>query len=271
MPIIEENCNEVRRVGLGVLGLGHALILLGKKYGSNAGLETIDQIFDFIKVESYQASIDLAREKGSFEVFNKKMLLSGFCKTLPEHIRTQIAEYGIRNCATMTIAPTGTTSIIAGTSSGIEPLFAPAYERRYYDADPESNKNILKMEIVVDPLFREMYDQGVTEEQQAAFVSSHELSVEDHMKVQMVCQKHVDNAISKTVNIPEDYPVEDYAELLLEYAPHLKGVTVYRSGSRGDEPLTPLSSAEAIKAIEAEVKTIIGTAETDCSTGLCSI
>ena len=171
----------------------------------------------------------------------------------------------------MTIAPTGTTSILAGTSSGIEPLFAPAYRRRYYTNDEGSNERVLNEEIVIDPLFSKMVDDGMSKAQQKAFVSSHELNVEAHMKVQEVCQKHIDNSISKTINIPNDYPIEDYGKLMLKYGPKLKGMTVYRSGSRGNEPLSPMSVKEALTHMKQKEEYTEGTIDSDCPSGVCEI
>ena len=268
---IEDNCLKVRRIGLGIMGLGHALILLGKRYGSSEGLKTIDKIMKFIKERAYEASTFLAVERGAFEVYSDEFLRTGFVKTLPARIKDNIKEHGIRNCAILTIAPTGTTSILAGTSSGVEPLFAPAYKRRYYSNNSTGNERVLEEEVVVDPLFRQMVEEGMTEAQKKAFASAHELSVEAHMKVQEVCQKHIDNSISKTINIPNDYPIEDYGALMLKYGPKLKGMTVYRSGSRGNEPLSPMSVEEALAHMDSEHEVIEGTAQSDCPSGVCEI
>ena len=197
----------------------------------------------------------------------KSFLQSGFCKTLNKGTRAKIREYGMRNCAVLTIAPTGTTSIVAGTSSGIEPVFAAGYKRRYYANSEDSNERVLKEEVVIDPLFESLYQQGIDV---SAFVSAHEISVEDHLKIQVSVQKHIDNAVSKTINIPNDYDIDKYSELLLKYAPQLKGTTVYRSGSRGNEPLVPLSATEAVEYIEAN-DLIIGTAQSDCPSGVCEL
>ncbi len=265
---IETNCREVRRIGLGIMGLGHSLIKLGLKYNSSEGRRKVEQLFNFLKKKSYEASTYLAVERGSFACFDAdKFLQSGFCKTLTKGIRAKIREYGMRNCAVLTIAPTGTTSIVAGTSSGIEPVFAAGYKRRYYADSEDSNERILKEEVVIDPLFEQLYQGGVDV---SAFVSAHEISVEDHLKIQVSVQKHIDNAVSKTINIPNDYDIDKYSDLLLKYAPQLKGTTVYRSGSRGNEPLVPLSAKEAVEYIESN-NLIIGTAQSDCPSGICEI
>jgi ribonucleoside-diphosphate reductase alpha chain len=265
---IEHNCQEVRRVGLGIMGLGHALIKLGLKYNNVEGRKKVDKIFNFIKKRAYEASTYLAAEKGPFPAFDAdKFLDSGFCKTLTKGTRAKIKEYGIRNCAILTIAPTGTTSIMASTSSGIEPVFSAGYKRRYYASEDNSNERVIKEEIVIDPLFKELYEQNYD---LSAFVSAHEIDVEDHLRMQNVVQKHIDNAVSKTINLPNDYPVEKYGNLLLKYGPKLKGTTVYRSGSRGNEPLVPLEIEEAIKYLK-EQEIIIATAQSDCPSGICEI
>lgn len=167
----------------------------------------------------------------------------------------------------MTIAPTGTTSIMAATSSGIEPVFSAGYKRRYYASEDDSNERVIKEEIVIDPLFKDLYEQNYD---LSAFVSAHEIDVEDHLRMQSVVQKHIDNAVSKTINLPNDYPVGKYGSLLLKYGPKLKGTTVYRSGSRGNEPLVPLEIEEAISYLKSQ-EVEIGAAQSDCPSGICEI
>jgi ribonucleoside-diphosphate reductase alpha chain len=249
------------------MGLGHALVKMGYKYGSEEGNAQVDKIMKFIKERSYEASTFLAVERGSFEAYNENFLNSGFVKTLPRRIKQNIREHGVRNCALLTIAPTGTTSMVMGTSSGIEPIFAPGYIRRYYDSDNKSNDRILKEEIVVDPLFKELYESGADMD---SFVATKDLSVRNHMEVQAICQKHIDNSISKTINIPNDYDINDYGDLMLEFGPQLKGMTVYRQGSRGNEPLSPVTVEQAIEYLENE-QAIEGSAATDCPSGICEL
>lgn len=265
---IEKNCQTVRRIGLGIMGLGHALIKLGVRYDNADGRKKVEQIFNFMKKRAYEASTYLAAEKGSFPAFEAdKFLDSGFCKTLTKGTRAKIKEYGIRNCAILTIAPTGTTSIMAATSSGIEPVFSPGYKRRYYANKEGSNDRVIEEEIVIDPLFQQLYEDGYD---LSAFVSAHEIDVEDHLRMQSIVQKHIDNAVSKTINLPNDYPVEKYGSLLQKYGPKLKGTTVYRSGSRGNEPLVPLSVEEAVEHLQNS-GVIIGAAQSDCPSGICDI
>ena len=178
----------------------------------------------------------------------------------------------MRNCAVLTIAPTGTTSILAGTSSGIEPIFAPGYRRIYYRDAEDSNDRVLQQEVVIDPLFEQLWRaSGDMEELASVFVGAMDIDVESHLRMQAICQKHIDNAVSKTINVPTDYPVETFSEMMLKYGPQLKGTTVYRSGSRGNEPLSPMTAQEAIDYLENEQDALIGAAMSDCPSGTCEI
>jgi ribonucleoside-diphosphate reductase alpha chain len=264
---IEMNCQKVRRIGLGIMGLGHALVKMGYKYGSEEGNAQVDKMMKFIKERAYEASTFLAVERGPFEAYTEDFLTSGFVKTLPRRIKQNIREHGVRNCALLTIAPTGTTSMVMGTSSGIEPIFAPGYIRRYYDSDNKSNDRILKEEMVIDPLFKELYESGAD---MSSFIATSDLSVRNHMEVQAICQKHIDNSISKTINIPNEYDISDYGDLMLEFGPQLKGITVYRQGSRGNEPLTPITVEQAIESLKSE-EAIEGAAANDCPSGICEL
>ena len=264
---IEINCQKVRRIGLGIMGLGHALVKMGYTYGSEEGNAQVDKMMKFIKERAYEASTFLAVERGPFEAYTEDFLNSGFVKTLPRRIKQNIREHGVRNCALLTIAPTGTTSMVMGTSSGIEPIFAPGYIRRYYDSDNKSNDRILKEEMVIDPLFKELYESGAD---MSSFIATSDLSVRNHMEVQAICQKHIDNSISKTINIPNEYDISDYGDLMLEFGPQLKGITVYRQGSRGNEPLTPITVEQAIESLKSD-EAVEGAAATDCPSGVCEL
>ncbi len=261
LPEIEAKCAQLRRIGLGVLGLHHMLIELGMKYNSAKGLEFVDKLFKFLKNESYEASIDLAVEKGPFPGFKlPEYLRSAFVKTLKPSIRERIREHGIRNCALNTIAPTGTISMICEVSSGIEPIFAMAYERRYRKGEE------IAMEIVADPLFKKYVAEGRSTKN---FQNSYDLSIRDHLEMQRTCQKHVDNAVSKTINLPPGTSEEELSDLYMEFLPELKGVTVYPIGSREDQPLTPLPQE---KAEELVFEAILQAGGNDaCKTGACDM
>jgi hypothetical protein len=163
-----------------------------------------------------------------------------------------------------------TVSILSGNcSSGIEPMFAPAYERRYWVGDKRNT------ELVLHPLFKQFMDDGKDVEH---FVGSRELTVRQHMEVQKTIQNHVDNAVSKTINMPEDYPIEDMKEIWLEYLPYLKGTTFYRENTRGfvmedgtiqEPPLVALSLEEAKRRYSKD--SITGKDDDDCPSGVCSI
>lgn len=230
LPEIAENCVEVRRIGLGVMGLHSMLMELGMKYDGTSTFNFVDRLFRFIKEEAYKASIELAIEKGAFPAYDERFLDGSFVKTLPEDIRGQIREHGIRNCALLTIAPTGTTSMIPDVSSGIEPIPAAVYWRtRFVNTDDGSRSR--EVNLVV----RDEYNRFRDVVQGAA-----DIPVWAHFEMQKTVQKHIDNAVSKTINLPEDFQVDDLADLWLKYLPYMKGSTFYRWGSREFEPISPV-------------------------------
>lgn len=261
LPEIKEMATNIRQIGLGVMGLHDMLLLLGLKYTSDAGLEMINKVMNFIKNAAYEASIELAKEKGAFPKFEPESYIkSGFIKTLKPSLRSKIQEFGIRNCALLTIAPTGTTSLVCGVTSGIEPMFAPAYVRKFQDGDK------LKSEVVIHPLFKKAVEEGKSVKH---FQGTQDLKIKDHFEVQRICQKHLDAACSKTISIPQDTTEEELSDLFMEYLPELKGTTIYREGSRKDQPLTPLSLDEALKHV-AKAK-VEATAKDGCKNGTCDI
>ncbi len=260
---IKETCSNIRRIGLGIMGLHDMLLTLGMKYNSDKAIETVDHLMNFIKNKAYEASIALAQEKGPFPKFDADLFLkSGFAKTLKASTRSKIKEFGIRNCAILTIAPTGTTSMVSNVTSGIEPMFAPAYRRKYRDGDA------LKEEIVVHPLLKEFILAGKDVKH---FQGAYNLKMKDHFEMQRTCQKHLDNACSKTINVPQGTSAEELSDLYMEYFPELKGVTVYPEGSREDQPLTPMTLKEAIAIIQAEAPTLEETQSGRCKSGVCEI
>jgi ribonucleoside-diphosphate reductase alpha chain len=261
LPAIAEKCAELRRIGLGITGLHHMLLELGLKYNSSKGLEFVDKLMKFIKNCSYEASVDLAIEKGSFPAFQtEKFLKSAFVKTLKPSLRERIRVNGIRNCALNTIAPTGTISIVSGVSSGIEPIFAPAYERRYRKGEDHA------VETVVDPMFQRFVAEGRSTKH---FQGAHDLKMRDHFEMQRTCQLHIDNAVSKTINVPHGTSVEELSELYMEFLPDLKGVTVYPDGSRENQPLTPISIERAEEIAFGALSAIAGA--DGCRSGVCDI
>lgn len=269
---MKKKSHNLRRIGLGTTGLADMLALLGFRYGSEEGNKFIDKLFRFISKAAYEASVMLAVEKGAFPLCDPEQHIeSGFMKRMTPKIRSLVLEHGIRNCAVLTQAPTGTVSILSGNcSSGIEPMFAPAYERRYWDNE------VRKVELVFHPLFEQFMKEGKSVDH---FIGSHDLSVRDHLEVQKIIQRHVDNAISKTINIPTDYPMAEVEKLWLEYLPYLKGTTFYRENTRGyvaedgtveQPPLTPIPLDEAKKRF-AETHAINLVPVDDCPKGICEI
>ena len=210
-------------------GLHYLLLKLGYVYGDEKCLEFLDRLFATFRNEAYRASIELAKEKGSFPAFDiDRYSEEDFFKQLPTRIQNAIKKYGIRNAVMLTIAPCGSTSMILGVSSGVEPIFAPVYKRRFRDG------NILREEYIVDSLFAEYYATG---KDMKHFRGAYDITVEQHVAVQSTVQKYIDSAISKTINLPNDFSTDGLSDMMLEYAPYLKGCTIYRAGSKGDEPL----------------------------------
>jgi ribonucleoside-diphosphate reductase alpha chain len=272
MAQMRDKSHKLRRIGLGTTGLADMLALLGIKYGSEEGNKFIDKLFRFISKAAYEASIMLAIEKGPFPACDPvKHVESGYMKRMTEKIRERILEHGIRNCAILTQAPVGTMSIVSGNcSSGIEPMYSPAYRRTYWENDKR------KSELVFHPLFAQFMKEG---KDISHFVGAHDLTMRDHLEVQKIVQRHIDNAVSKTINMAHDYPIEEMSELWLEYLPYLKGTTFYREGTRGyvndkgeveAPPLTPISLEEA-QAKYRETSKEDAAKVIDCPKGVCEI
>ncbi|MBT4111480.1 adenosylcobalamin-dependent ribonucleoside-diphosphate reductase [Candidatus Woesearchaeota archaeon] len=269
-PIPE--CREVghrsRRIGLGVTGLHYFLIKAGYRYGDERCLRFLERVFTTIRDEAYKSSIKLAEEKGAFPAFDYKLFLKEeFSRTLPPRLRTDIKKKGIRNAVMLTVAPTGTISMLAGVSSGIEPIFAPMYKRRYQEGGVQKEK------IIMDPLFEKYYLEG---KDISNFVGAYDVNPEEHIKVQATIQKFIDSALSKTCNVPAHYTYADLKEVILEYAPYVKGFTVYRAGSKGNEPLEVIPTDNQ-EVIEAHLKIMKASTNEDdiqdvnCKSGVCEL
>ena len=218
-----------RRVGMGTIGLADMLIQLGLRYGSPQGVEFIDKLYQFIAITAYETSVDLAREKGAFPQFHtEKFLQSGYMKRMPEYIRHLVRAYGIRNVTILTQAPTGTIGTMVGTSTGIEPFFSWTYYRK-------SRLGVHQEHI---KLAKDWLDAHPGEQLPDYFVTAMELSPEEHVQVQAAVQRWTDSAISKTVNAPEEYTLEQTEKLYeLMYDLGCKGGTIYRDGSRDEQIL----------------------------------
>ncbi|GAV26523.1 ribonucleotide-diphosphate reductase subunit alpha [Carboxydothermus islandicus] len=237
LPEIEKMTKKTRKIGLGVMGFADMLIKLSVPYDSEEALNLADKVMEFINKKSKEASAELARVRGTFPAWKKSVWAKKGLK--------------LRNATTTTIAPTGSISIIAGVSSGIEPVFALAFKRHILD-----RKDIVEVHRLFEQHAREngYYSEklmmevaktgrisgiaGVPEEAKRLFVTALDIAPEWHVKMQAVFQKHTDNAVSKTINMPNSATVEDVKEsYLLAYKLGCKGLTVYRDGSREEQVL----------------------------------
>ncbi|GAC1383616.1 MAG: adenosylcobalamin-dependent ribonucleoside-diphosphate reductase [Ktedonobacteraceae bacterium] len=224
---IEENKQAqlgTRRTGLGTMGLADALIQMKVAYGSEASVPVIERIYATIRDAAYEASADIAVEKGEFPFFDRDKYMQGqFIKQLPKQIQAKIKQQGIRNAVLLTQAPTGTTSLLSGVSSGIEPVYDFAMVRR--DRTGEH--------IMYHPLLQAWRDEHPNETTPDYFVASNDLTPEEHVRVQATIQRYTDSSISKTVNAPNSHTVEQVQMLYrLAYEMGCKGITYYRDGSR---------------------------------------
>ena len=220
----EQVAKDIRRTGLGIMGIADTFIKMKIRYGSEESEKVSKKIFKTLRDSAYIASSDIAKEKGAFPKFDKEKYLKGFhIKALPKEIRDRIAEQGIRNAVLLTIAPTGTTSLLAGVSSGVEPV----YEFEY------SHNGRLGKQMVYHGLYGEWKESHPDEDRPDYFVGANDLTPEDHVKIQAVAQEYIDSSISKTVNAPNSHTVEDVKSLYMSaYDNGLKGVTYFRDGSR---------------------------------------
>ena len=215
-----------RRIGLGVTGLADALLMMGLRYGSEEAARQTDRWMHAIARAAYLASVDLAREKGAFPLFEAdKFLASGAMQDMDADVCDAIREHGIRNALLTSIAPTGTISLYAGNvSSGIEPVFAYAYTRKVLQKDGSRTE-----EEVVDYAVQMWRDLKGDAELPDYFVNAQTLAPLDHVRMQAAAQKWIDSSISKTINCPEDISFEDFKEVYMEaWDTGCKGCTTYR-------------------------------------------
>lgn len=234
---IDEMTRGTRKIGLGIMGWADLLLILGIPYNSGAAEKLAEEIMGFIDIESKQKSEEIAKVKGVFPFFDESVYKDSGRK--------------IRNATTTTIAPTGTLSIIAGVSSGIEPLFAITYIKNVMDGtelvevNPHFKKVAVEMSFYSEELMKTIAKQGsvhdiaeVPDEIKDIYVTSHDIVPEWHVKMQAAFQNYTDNAVSKTVNLRNEATVEDVAEVFhLAYRTGCKGVTIYRDGSRDSQVL----------------------------------
>ena len=215
-----------RRIGLGVTGLADALLMVGLRYGSDEAVKKTEKWMKTIARSAYNASINLAEEKGAFPLFDpEKFIVSGNMIQMDEDVKKAVNKFGIRNALLTSIAPTGTISLYAGNvSSGIEPVFAYSYTRKVLQNDGSHVE-----EEVVDyavQLWRDKFGDAPLPD---FFVSAQNLTPADHVKMQAAAQKWVDSSISKTINCPEDISFDDFKEVYIQaYDTGCKGCTTYR-------------------------------------------
>ena len=237
-----------RRIGLGVTGLADALLMVGLRYGSEEAAAQTEEWLHLIARESYLASVELAKEKGAFPLFDADAYLaSGNMAQMDGDVRAEIAEHGIRNALLTSIAPTGTISLYAGNvSSGIEPVFAYAYKRKVLQKDGSRTE-----EEVVDYAVKLWRDKFGDRELPDYFVNAQTLAPLEHVRMQAAAQKWVDSSISKTINCPEDISFEAFKDVYMEaWDSGCKGCTTYRPNDVTGSVLSVSESSE--KAPEAD-------------------
>ena len=259
---IDINAHNTRRIGLGVIGLAEYLFAKGVRYGSERAVAEVERLMRFIRDAAYTASIELAIEKGAFPKFDPTQYgKASFIRKLPAGMRSDIKKYGTRNCTLMALAPTGTISLLTGYTSAIEPLFAKAHIR----------KDRVSERMYIHPKYQELILNA--EETPEWFVDAFDLEAKDHFEMQVACQKFCDASVSKTINLPKDTTEEDLSALLLEYVYDLKGVTVYRDGSREGQILNKISEKEVKKYLNEDraVETKLSPEDVACATGSCEI
>lgn len=280
----KQNITDKRRIGMGIMGYGSALMMLKVRYGSEYALKITEKLMNFITNKTYQSSALLAKEKGAFPLFQKeKYLRSNFIKNLSDETKEMISEYGIRNSHLLSIQPTGNSSIFANVvSGGLEPVFMPEYKRtstfpytpdgmflptnidwenQKYDFNltanhtwtwiKEGDENLLKTvfggytwkfdksrgllreTIVKDYAVRFLEKTGEWNPSAEWAATTVQLGIDEHVKTMAVLSKYIDSAMSKTVNIPNEYPYDDFKKLYIEAfkTGTIKGATTYRTGT----------------------------------------
>ena len=232
-----------RRIGLGVTGLADALLMTGLRYGSDEAARQTDRWLHAIARAAYLASVELAKEKGAFPLFDADpFLASDAMMQMDEDVRDQIRTHGIRNALLTSIAPTGTISLYAGNvSSGIEPVFAYAYTRKVLQKDGNRTE-----EEVVDYAVQMWRDKYGDTDLPDYFVNAQTLAPLDHVKMQAAAQKWIDSSISKTINCPEDISFDDFQDVYMQaYETGCKGCTTYRPNDVTGSVLSVSESSEA--------------------------
>jgi ribonucleoside-diphosphate reductase alpha chain len=244
LPQQAQEAQAKRRIGLGVTGLADALLMTGLRYGSDEAARQTDRWLHAIARAAYLASVDLAKEKGAFPLFDADpYLASDAMMQMDEDVRDHIRTHGIRNALLTSIAPTGTISLYAGNvSSGIEPVFAYAYTRKVLQKDGTRTE-----EEVVDYAVQMWRDKFGDVELPDYFVNAQTLAPLDHVKMQAAAQKWIDSSISKTINCPEDINFDDFQDVYMQaYETGCKGCTTYRPNDVTGSVLSVSESSEAV-------------------------
>jgi len=270
LPEIEKMTKANRKIGLGVMGFAEMLIQLGISYDSEEGVATAEKVMSFISEEARKKSVELGEKRGSFPNFSGS-------------IWDEEGYKAMRNATVTSIAPTGTISIIAGTSSGIEPLFAISYVRnvmgtQLFEVNPVFEKIARYRGFYSTELLTEIAKHGsiqgikeIPSDVRRIFVTALDIAPEWHIKMQAAFQKHTDNAVAKTVNLPQEATLEDVRRVfLLAYKLRCKGITVYRYGSKREQVLT-IGSAQRISLSSEPYVQVDAEYAGGCPKGTCPL
>lgn len=251
LPEQELEAQNKRRIGMGYLGLADAMAMLGIRYDSGAGVDFTREVTTVMRDTAYGKSVELAKEHGAFPLFQADEYLAEgtFASRLPESIKAQIREHGIRNSHLLSIAPTGTISVAFGdnASSGIEPIFSVAQDRAKRMADGS-----VKTFYVENAAYRRYLLEGGDAQSMDRFPSAMTMTVEDHLAILEAAAPLIDSAISKTVNVPAEYPFEDFANVYMRaWKANLKGITTYRPNVMVGAVLSDASKKQSSESVQA--------------------
>jgi ribonucleoside-diphosphate reductase alpha chain len=250
LPQQQQEAQDKRRIGVGFTGLGDALVMLGLRYNAEEGRDMARRIAECMRDAAYIASVALAREKGTFALFDAPTYLANgtFASRLPDALKANIRKYGIRNSHLLSIAPTGTVSLAFAdnASNGIEPAFSWMYTRKKREAD--GSRTEYEVQDHAWRLYRAL--GGDTENLPPQFVGALEMTAHEHIAMMAAVQPYVDTAISKTVNVPANYLYEDFKDLYLQaWRAGLKGLATYRPNAILGSVLEITPAPEASKPV----------------------
>lgn len=266
-PIYENYQKRYRTIGLGYTGLADALVMMGCRYDSEEARRFVSKLTEFIALKAYEASIDLAKEKGSFPGLDRERHANcgflirhsaqGHYASAWEEIREQILAYGIRNGKLLSVAPTGTMSMVFGNncSSGIEPIFSLEYERKVkMGGQSEDDVKIVQMRDYAYGLYQQAKREGEDVVSDPPFVTALEMDVDDHVAMLAAIAENVDMSVSKTINVPTEYPFDKCKEIYQKcWENGIKGCTIFRPNElRQGILLTPPAEAQEATKEDAE-------------------